>query len=244
MRTHNRAPSVKSSGPVTAPRRPILPVRWSSGDPDRHPRLWSPIPWHPLRPLERTRACASTRCRLLAARDGLHVRIACTASVLTATMRNDGDPLYLQDVVEIFLWPDPSDDGTACYLEHEVSPAGRCLTLIVASNGKPQARWTPWGLDTDSQPRQRVKIRRKRGRIVGWDVAVVLPWRLFAGLGVTPPAAGTCWRGNITRIDHGQGVARHAAWSLPTEVNFHQLSTMGIVRFDRTLPQRRRTPPR
>jgi hypothetical protein len=222
---------------------PTLVVRMRALSPDHYPRVWSGIRWHTLTPLERHPPCPATRFRLLAAPDGLYAQIRCAATRVTADMNCDGDPLYLQDVVELFLWPDAVPGRPALYLEHEVSPAGHCLTLLVASDGAPRARWspwTPWGEPGAECARQRVTVQRRRGRMCGWTAAIALPWGLFTGLGATPPHTGACWRGNITRIDHGRGVARHAAWSPPPVVNFHHLPSMGVLRFEEALPCARR----
>jgi hypothetical protein len=223
-----RSPSrLQRTEPVIPPAAPSLRIPWSLLGPYDHATAWRGRRWHRLQPLDRRRPCPPTRVSLLAAADGLHARFICTSRRITAEMRDDGAPLYLQDVVELFAWPSPGDVRAARYLEHEVSPAGSCLTLIIASDGRPRARWTPWGLAPADRPRQRVTIRRQHGRVCGWDVDVVLPWTLFTGLGVVPPVAGSCWRGNLTRIDHAQGGERFAAWSLPPVVDFHRLDALG-----------------
>ena len=161
---------------------------------------------------------------------GLDVRFVCVARTIHATMVNDGDPLYLQDVVEVFLWPE--GDGPATYVEYEVSPLGRDLCLLCCQHGSQISRWRPWGLATEDRPTCRVTVDPGRS----WCAHVRLPWGLFAGLAARP-RPGATWRANFYRIDHATGRARHLAWCCPPSADFHMLPSFGSIRFGEVAEQ-------
>ncbi len=184
-----------------------------------------------LRPLPGARAAPQTSVAVQADADGLTLRFACAARRLTARMLNDGDPLYLEDVVEVFLWPggDP-----AVYLEYEVSPLGRDLCLLCCQQGGARSAWRPWGTAAAARPSCRVAVRggaqRHGAAVRGWDADVRIPFAALAGI-APAPVPGTRWRANLYRIDHAAGAPRHAAWSPPPRADFHHLDSFATIAF-------------
>jgi hypothetical protein len=209
---------------------PALAVSWLPRDP--RPADWRSAPLHALVPVAGD-APPATTFRILAAPAALHLRIDCVATRLTCRMENDGDPLYLEDVVEVFLGPAGRDP--ALYLEYEVSPRGRDLLLLVAcaADGTRSA-WRSWALAPERRPSARVRTRGGAAvhgaRVRGWSADIRLPWALFAGLGGRP-APGAEWRGNLFRIDHAGGRPAHAAWAALDRAAFHQPARFGRIRF-------------
>lgn len=209
---------------------PALVVPWLSREP--RPADWREAPPFALVPVADD-APPPTAFRILAAPDALHLRIVCAATRLTCRMENDGDPLYLEDVVEVFLGPAGRDP--AVYLEYEVSPRGRDLLLLVAcERDGTRSAWRPWALGPDRRPSPRVRTRGgpavHGGRVRGWTADIRLPWALCAGLGGRP-APGAEWRGNVFRIDHAGGAPAHAAWAALDRAAFHQPARFGRIRF-------------
>lgn len=155
----------------------------------------------------------------------LHVAFDCRESHLRCTYTRRDDPLYDEDVVELFLAPDPGDPCR--YFELEFNALGTIFDAKVVhptadGSGRPRvdAAWDCDGLE--------VVARIVENR---WQVEASIP---FAGLGVAPPSPGDRWRGNAYRIDYGPPDA-YCAWS-PTRTkrpNFHVPERFGILEFGR-----------
>jgi hypothetical protein len=125
-----------------------------------------------LRPVGDGDSAPPTTVALLADTAALTVRFTCRATRLNARMLNDGDPLYLEDVVEVFLWP---GNDPAVYLEYEVSPLGR--DLCRTAHPVRRAGWRGSGTNTwDAVARQLLPHRPR-----GW-------YPTASGLGTTTDA--------------------------------------------------------
>ena len=184
-----------------------------------------------LRPLAGDEGAPLTSIALLADRQALHVRFTCRATRINARMRNDGDPLYLEDVVEVFLWPggDP-----AVYLEYEVSPLGRGLCLLCCQRDGRTSRWRPWGTAAADAPSCTVTVQggpqQPLAAIRSWNAELRIPFAALNGVAASP-APGTQWRVNCYRIDHDDGTPRHLAWAPPPMIDFHHLDSFGTITF-------------
>ncbi|MGO4273689.1 carbohydrate-binding family 9-like protein [Paenibacillus sp. TAF58] len=73
-----------------------------------------------------------TRFRACWTADALHIRFECEDDHVVATMERRDDPIYLEDVVEVFL--DKSGTG-AVYYEFEVSPRNVVFDALIHYNG-------------------------------------------------------------------------------------------------------------
>jgi hypothetical protein len=149
----------------------------------------------------------------------VHVRFECEDDHVAATYENRDDPIYKEDVVEIFI----DEVGTGrFYKEFELSPLNVLFdALIEKEEGrgpKVDTSWDMEGLET------RVSWPRK-------DFAVY-EWRLPVDSFDTPPTAGTVWRINLYRIDEDPAGKRHYwAWSPTKVVNFHTPAKFGELHF-------------
>lgn len=142
-----------------------------------------------------------------------------------ASYNERDEPLYEEDVVEIFIAP----AGLENYVEIEVSPIGTLFDARVHSpNGNRQnmtveALWDCHELWT--------ALRRSgTGDLVRFDTLVSIP---FEGLGVSPPSPGDTWRANFFRIDRHPAGDEYSAWSptLRNPADFHVPAAFGIIRF-------------
>jgi hypothetical protein len=141
-------------------------------------------------------------------------------------MTKRDDPLWNEEVVEVFL--DPDGDGLN-YAELEVSPNNVVVDLLLA---RPRAdlaaslRWDIDGLLT--------AVGRTPG---GWVAEIAIPWPSLEAAGVrSPPAAGDTWRVGLYRIKRPRGVEgedEFLAWSLTqADRGFHDPERFGYVRFE------------
>jgi len=150
--------------------------------------------------------------------EALYIRFECEDDYVVATLNRRDDPLYREDVVEVFI--DEERTGHH-YIELEVSPINVIFDALVDNNlaGSIQVNqeWNAEGLSTE--------VMHKNGSIV-YDI--IMPFTLFR----KPPKSGTSWHWNVYRIDTDPEGGRHYwAWSPTGEVNFHKPLRFGIINF-------------
>jgi hypothetical protein len=146
---------------------------------------------------------------------------------IRVTHRNHDDPLYEDDVVELFVAP----ERLTRYFELEVSPNGTVFDATVDSPDGSRATmhvdraWNCEGLI--------VAVRKivERGGAMTLDTLMRIP---FASLGQSPPTEGETWRANFFRVDrHAREGDEFSAWQ-PTRKDppdFHVPSAFGTLRF-------------
>jgi len=144
-----------------------------------------------------------------------------------ATYLNHDDPLYEEDVVEVFLSP----DEPATYFEIEVNPLGVIFDARIESptgtRGSMQAdiEWEATGLWTASR-----KVRTEGAPTFLTETLIAVPFR---PLGVDAPEPGTSWRGNFFRIDRSSRGNEFLAWrpTMKNPADFHVVSAFGRLLF-------------
>lgn len=156
--------------------------------------------------------------------DGEYLSIVfqCEDDGIVATYREHDEPLWQEDVLEVFLAP----EALTPYFEIEVNPLGTIFDARIDSPDgeratmKTDLAWTCDGLFA--------ALRRNDQRTL--DVVIRLP---FASLGKVPKS-GDEWRANFFRVDrsaeHGDA---YSAWQ-PTEkspADFHVAAAFGALRF-------------
>lgn len=172
---------------------------------------WGPAPYE-------------TRFRALWTTEGLFVRFDAFDIDPWHTLTRHDDPLWDEEVVEIFL--DPSRQGHH-YAELELSPAGVvCDVRMIRPwpDKEMDLAWDIVGLVT------RVTAFASPTDSSGWTATAFLPWRSFASLPTfvsLPPRAGDRWCFNVFRIKRPGGPANPtrgailAAWSPTGGPSFH-----------------------
>jgi hypothetical protein len=186
-------------------------------------------PWvEPLPPLELAdgsgRARRQTRIRLLHDLRALYVSFDCEGSAPQATLTQRDDPLWQEDVVEVFLAPGAGQP--VHYHEFEVNPLG---ALFDAAVHNPDSRRETLRVDASWDcPGVRWTASLTPS---GWWAALELPW---AGL-LTDAPRPTVWRGNFFRIDRpAEGAAEFSCWSSThtRPADFHRPASFGVLRID------------
>ncbi|HEY6066243.1 MAG TPA: carbohydrate-binding family 9-like protein [Thermoanaerobaculia bacterium] len=153
-------------------------------------------------------------------RDGLLlVRFDGRDDGVVATLRNRDDPLWTEDVYEVFLTP---LDPPVRYFEFEINPLGALFDARVESPDLARRTmsvdtgWNLAGLQGTSRVRE--------GR---WSATLKIPIAPLLEGGAAP----RLWRANFYRVDRGTGNSRDefSAWS-PVErepADFHEASRFG-----------------
>ncbi len=185
---------------------------------------WSRAQWLDLAHL-RGEMTYRTRAKIAWSPSGIYALFDCDDRRLSCSNHRDGEDLYDEDVVEIFLQPDAR---VPLYLEYELSPLGHELLLLVPNRGGRFRGWSPWkydDVDDLGQPMVRRALRATAVRggvrapgaaVTGWTAELFLPFALFTGFADTPPNAGDRWRLNLFRIDYDAGPEKPTLWTLST----------------------------
>lgn len=159
--------------------------------------------------------------------ESLYLGFECEDPDIISSYRNRDEPLYYQDVVEIFLDP---DGDRLDYLEFEVSPAAVLFDASFSSRRQ--------GMNLAFNPTVRAAVtvdgtldaRNDRDR--RWTAEIAIPFLGMVGRGRLPPASGDRWRMNLFRIDKSGTLEEASSWK-PTAGDFHDLDAFGSVRFVR-----------
>lgn len=165
-----------------------------------------------------------TRFRACWTADALHIRFECEDDHVVATMERRDDPIYLEDVVEVFI--DKSGTG-AVYYEFEVSPRNVVFDALIHYNSgdkEVDVAWDANGMHT-----------QVLDGADGWrtyDLRIPfadLDWEREENF---TPHHGVEWRWNLYRIDDDlEGNRHYWAWSPTGKVDFHMPHRFGTLVF-------------
>ncbi len=170
----------------------------------------------------------STHCKLLWDDTYLYVGYQAEDDTIVATYTERDDPLYEEDVVELFLAPAP---GLKYYYEFNFSPRNVILDAIVLNDdgragvGRGDlmtlTEWDCTGLQMTS-----------RMKNDGWVVTAAIPFAQLHFAGNHPPQPGETWRANLCRIEYGGPDTEFSAWSPPEILDFHTTEKFGQIVFE------------
>jgi hypothetical protein len=180
----------------------------------------------------------ATAVRLLWDDACLYVAYECEDTDAWSTFTQHDDPLYKEEVVEIFL--DPSGLGRI-YFELQVSPRNVSFDSIILNDGGRRGEgrgpnfqgvtmWTCHGLQ------HAVVVRgdptRRGTQDEDWTVEMAVPFSQLISAPHIPPVAGDTWRANIYRIDHALDHSEFTSWSPTGMHDFHITEAFGKLVFE------------
>ncbi|NOV01205.1 carbohydrate-binding family 9-like protein [Paenibacillus planticolens] len=188
-----------------------------------------------------------TRFRACWTEDVLHVRFECEDDHVVATMERRDDPIYEEDVVEVFL--DPIGTGRI-YYEFELSPKGVEFDALIRNsldgNKEVDVAWDAKGLTTsvaDGEagwkhyelriPFADLLAEGGEERELGRERELELGrMQELERERMRVPRHGAEWGWNLYRIDDDMAGNRHYwAWSPTGKVNFHIPQRFGTLVF-------------
>lgn len=163
---------------------------------------------------------------------GIYFLFSCEDRRITCTFQKDGEDLYMEDVLEIFLQPDVAHP---VYMEYELSPMNKELALMVCHNGNSFHGWLPFHY-TGMRCARHITWTKSGELQSGapcreWYAMIYIPFALFEGTIVRYPAEGTVWRGNIFRIDRDDDEASRYALFPECGIEFHDFEKFGEMLF-------------
>ena len=193
-------------------------------------RQWSATDWQALTPVGKGHSTYATRIRFLYSATGIYFLYDCEDRRISCTQRKDFDDIFLEDVIEIFLWPNQTQNA---YFEYELSPLGVELPLMILNN-EGFMGWRPWKYEARPVQKATSMIGGKKepmASVSGWRAEIFIPFKLFTGMGNSVPKKGTLWRANMYRIDYDQKTPAQRARCPATDGNFHDFRNFGSLTF-------------
>lgn len=164
-----------------------------------------------------------TKLFLAFVKDSLFVRFECKSNHIRARLCTNGDPVWDEEAVEVFLQP-PGEMNN--YYEIDVNPLNTCTQLKVYNNAmkgnerhyKGDISWLCHGLKT------RVHINgtlNQSGLASEWIAEMLIPLHQLSSkvYGV--------WRANFFRVDASSNALSYQAFNPTAEVDFHRMEYFG-----------------
>jgi len=168
----------------------------------------------------------------------LYAAFQCRDTEVWGSHRLRDDPLWEQEVVEVFLCP---SRNLHYYFEIEVNPHNVVCDLFVLRQ-PPQARRpsdargiNPMKQWDCRELRTAVKVHgeldARDGSALGWDVEMAIPFLSLPGAPNVPPKPGDAWLGNLYRIDRARDGDEYSALSPTGVVDYHVPERFAELRF-------------
>lgn len=171
------------------------------------------IPWQRIEPIPLKEVVTGktpslmTNVKACWTEDDIWFCFECEDDHIVSSMTNHDDPLYLEDVVEVFI---DENGERAVYYELELSPSNVIFDAIIHNHEgliEVDLSWHAAGLKTKVDRTERFSL---------YELGI--PLTNFKQM----PVQGTKWLWNAFRIDEdNQGNRHYSAWSPTGEVNFH-----------------------
>lgn len=192
---------------------------------------WQKTDWQPLVQVGIVPAIYQTQSKVLYSERGLYFLVYCQDQRLTCTERKDFDDIWVEDVVEVFLWP---NENHPVYFEYEISPLARELVILVSNHNGTFMGWQAWHYEGERKIVKAVSVsggpQKAGAQVESWTAEFFVPFALLKGLGNVPPQSGTRWRANIYRMDYQQDRSQWA-WCPDTGGEFHDYQRFGTFIF-------------
>lgn len=164
----------------------------------------------------------ATTFAIFADAECLNVLFRADDDEVVATYLGHDQPLYEEDVVEVFLAP----AGLTAYYEIEVNPLG---TTFDARIDSPDGVRRTMRADPHWECRGLFAAVKKVPRRI--ETIVRIP---FLSIASARPAAGTEWRANLFRVDRSKEGDEFSAWqpTLKNPPDFHVTAAFGRLLFE------------
>lgn len=160
--------------------------------------------------------------------DDQHLNIVFSAADdhIVATYFSHDDPIYEEDVVEVFLSPDRPEE----YFEIEVSPV---VTVFDARIISPDGVRRTMRADPSWDCKGLLAAVRKVVESDGTSTLDTLMRIPFAALGRSTPGANEIWHANFFRIDRHPAGDEYTAWRPTMKVppDYHVPAAFGAITF-------------
>lgn len=169
----------------------------------------------------------------------LYLSFVCQDPEIWTTMTERDDPLWTEEVVEVFL--DPNGNGDP-YFEIEANPLNVVVDLrfMRSLKGLRDRRPLQWNCRS-LQTAVRVKGRVNSWQAIShpdsqWTVEIAIPFEALDKLPNSPPKDGDSWKANFYRIERPASLAEeddeYSCWSpIIISKSYHTLERFGTMIF-------------
>ena len=141
---------------------------------------WEKAAWGEMKREGKDGLTYFSRFKAVYSSTGLYFFMIGSDELLTATMQKDFMDLFLEDVFEVFLWPDESQP---LYFEYEISPLNHELPLMVTNISNRIMGWLPWHYSGARRTRKKTGVignQLKPGAVIkGWRAEFFIPFKLL-----------------------------------------------------------------
>jgi len=176
----------------------------------------------------------SARARLLWDDKNLYAFIDVEDSDVHSQYKKQDDPLWKEDVVELFIDADRNRHG---YVELQVNPNNAHFDSWFPLTRAKDSHFE-WQSGMKSAVRVLGTVDQRGDHDKGWSAEIAIPLGDVKGMDqamkvAIPPSPGDRWRLNVVRVDlpKGQGGVAASSWSPITIRDFHALGRMLNVVF-------------
>jgi hypothetical protein len=198
---------------------------------DRLAPEWDAAEWTSLNRRPSSTHNYDARVKMLYSSAGVYVLFEGADKTLSAKLTEDFAMLWMEDVFEVFLWP---DEQTPIYFEYEISPLGYELPILVPNLDGKFLGWRPWMYEGNRKTRKLASILKGKqesgAAIEGWRAEVFIPYELLEPLQNVPPVPGSRWRANFYRMDYDGGSKSSWDWARVGS-SFHESEKFGTLVF-------------
>lgn len=193
--------------------------------------IWKSVNWIEIEQRVHLENKMQTKVKVLYSKNGIYFLFYNEDPKLDATFEENGAHLWLEDVVEVFIWPDTSHEY---YFEYELSPLNYDLPLMVMNFGGKPHRWEAWYYEDDRQIKHKTAVQggnKKSGAIIkSWTAEFFIPYSLLSPMLDKTPKNGDKWRVNFNRMDYLNKKEIYWSWQdLPG--SFHDMNKFGTLIF-------------
>ncbi len=165
-----------------------------------------------------------TRYHLLWSASALLLAFESEDPDISGKYRKRDEPLYLDEVVEVFLDPDADRKN---YVEIEVSP--RNVLFDASFRARRQGMDLAWDPQLQSAVAVDGTVDDATDHDREWVVELSIPFAALEAQGRMPPRPGDAWRVNLFRLDKSFG-REEASMLRPAGGDFHNLDAFATVR--------------
>jgi hypothetical protein len=159
-----------------------------------------------------TGAKQKTTARLLWDDENLYVGYDCEDADITAVRLERDDPTYMDDAVEIFINPKPTQTGA--YFGLEMNARAVLYDYLMYDSRYAFKRFNMQGVQLATNIRGTLNVGGDKDE--GWSLEVAIPWVNFEELSKRP-TPGTTWTANLNRWDGTEPARRLSMWSDPVQ---------------------------
>jgi len=142
--------------------------------------------------------------------ENLYVGYECEDADIVALYEKRDDPTYKDDAVEIFINPNPAQQGL--YYGMEMNARAVLYDYLYVFPTLLLKRIDFSGVQLATHIRGTLNMRGDKDE--GWSLEVAIPWANFQELAKTlPPKPGDIWTANLNRWDGVEPARRLSLWS-------------------------------